>query len=188
MRLFLYSLACLLLLSCQADRTPEIVTATINTKRPLGEDPEASAKASSNQALTLRMGEASVAKGDVACLPIVAQNFKNLIGFQYTIQWDSTQLAYHSIRNFKLAGYGPANFGDRFTSRGYLSTLWTEAALQGSSLPDNSSLFELCLTNISKSGTEAAVRFVNGPTTFEVIAADMSQWKFRYANGLVISK
>lgn len=188
MRILFYCLASLILLSCQADRSSEVVVASINAKRPLGEDPEASAKANSNQALTLRMGEVSVAKGDVACLPVVAQNFKNLIGFQYTIQWDSTQLAYHSIRNFKLPGYGPANFGDRFTSRGYLSTLWTEAALQGTSLPDNSPLFELCLTNLSKPGTEAAVRFVNGPTTFEVIAADMSQWKFRYANGLVISQ
>lgn len=187
MRMYLY--ACLLLLfTCGADEPGKIVAAAVNTSGRLAEDPSATAKATSQEALTLRMGEASVAKGETACLPITAQNFSNLIGFQYTIQWDSTQLAYHSIRNFKLPGYGPANFGDRFTSRGYLSTLWTEAGLKGISLPDNSPLFELCLTNVAAPTAGASVRFVNGPTTFEVIAADMSQWKFRYANGSIRTK
>ena len=134
------------------------------------------------------MGEATVAKGETVCLPIVAQNFNNLIGMQYTIQWDSTALDFQSVRKFGLPGYGPTNFGDRFTNRGYLSTLWTEAGLQGITIEDGKTLFELCLINRSAPGTETEIRFANGPTTFEVISADMSQWKFRYANGKVISK
>lgn len=174
--------------ACTADEKGPPLTAEVNMSRPLGEDPKATERATSNQALNLRMGEATVGQGETTCLPVVAQHFRNLIGLQYTIQWDSTQLAYHSVKSFGLKGYGPANFGDRFTSRGYLSTLWTEAGLQGVSLPDGATLFELCLTNRAKSGTESLVRFTNGPTTFEVVAADMSQWKFRYANGRVISE
>ncbi|MEL6275305.1 MAG: hypothetical protein AAFU03_09410, partial [Bacteroidota bacterium] len=119
------------LFGCQTDTNNKtLLSAEVITDRPLREDLEASKSATTNQALTLRMGEAFAKKGETVCLPIVAQNFKNLIGLQYTIQWDSTQLDYHSVRAFGLPGYGPANFGDRFANRGYLSTLWTEAALQ----------------------------------------------------------
>ncbi|NJO87407.1 MAG: hypothetical protein HC821_05425 [Lewinella sp.] len=137
----------------------------IPRNRPLQEDPKASASATVNQALTVRMGEATASPGQTVCLPILTQNFRNLIGFQFTIQWDSTLLDYQSVRSFGLPGYGPSSFGDRFASRGYLSTLWTEAALKGTSLADGTKLFELCLTNRAPSGSEVPVRFTNGPTT-----------------------
>ncbi|MEM9836453.1 MAG: cohesin domain-containing protein [Bacteroidota bacterium] len=175
--------------SCQGqEKSPVVNTAEVNMSNPLREDLDASKKASTNQALNLRMGEATTKKGETVCLPVVAQNFKNLIGLQYTIQWDSTALSFESVRQFGLPGYGPSNFGDRFADRGYLSTLWTEAGLKGITLEDGATLFELCLTNNAPKGTETEVRFNNGPTTFEVIAADMNQWKFRYANGKVISQ
>lgn len=188
MRFIIASLLALFIWSCQSDQKAPVLTAQVNLTNPLREDLEASKRATTNQALNLRMGEATIAKGETVCLPIVAQNFRNLIGMQYTIQWDSTALEFQSVRKFGLPGYGPTNFGDRFTSRGYLSTLWTEAGLQGITIEDGKPLFELCLTNRSAPGTETEVRFSNGPTTFEVIAADMNQWKFRYSNGKIISK
>jgi len=189
MRIIVLSCLILLLAYCQADtKNKVLLTAEVVPNRPLQEDLEASKSATTNQALTLRMGEATAKKGETVCLPIVAQNFKNLIGLQYTIQWDSTQLDFHSVRAYGLPGYGPANFGDRFANRGYLSTLWTESTLQGTTLPEGSKLFELCLTNQAPKGKIVPVKFTNGPTTFEVVAADMTQWKFRYANGRVVSK
>lgn len=188
MRFIVIVLLALIVCSCQSDKNQAVLSAQVNTSNPLREDQEASKRATTNQAIVLRMGEATVAKGETACLPIVAQNFNNLIGMQYTIQWDSTALDFHSVRKFGLPGYGPSNFGDRFTNRGYLSTLWTEAGLQGITVEDGKTLFELCLTNQAASGTITEVKFTNGPTTFEVISADMSQWKFRYSNGKIISK
>jgi hypothetical protein len=188
MRFILFSILALLICSCQSDKKGLVTTAEVNLNNPLREDLDASKRATTNQAINLRMGEATIGKGETACLPIVAQNFNNLIGMQYTVQWDSTALDFQSVRKFGLPGYGPTNFGDRFTNRGYLSTLWTEAGLQGITIEDGKTLFELCLTNRSASGTETEVKFSNGPTTFEVISADMSQWKFRYSNGKIISK
>lgn len=188
MRFTIFALLLLLLCSCEAEKKEITTTAEVDLTNPLREDLEASKRATTNQAINLRMGEAIASKGETVCLPIVAQNFNNLIGMQYTIQWDSTALEFQSVRKFGLPGYGPTNFGDRFTARGYLSTLWTEAGLQGISIEDGKTLFELCLINRAASGTETEIKFSNGPTTFEVIAADMSQWKFRYANGKVVSK
>lgn len=187
MPLFAYLFLVLLFVGCSQE-PGEPVAGTVVPSGKLQEDPEASKRANSSRALVLRMGEATVAKGEIACLPVAAQDFSNLIGFQFTMQWDSTQLEFQRVRNFGLPGYGTANFGDRFASSGYLSTLWTEAALQGQNIPNGTVLFEVCLKNTAPSGTKSTVRFTDGPTTFEVIAADMSQWKFRYANGAVISK
>lgn len=166
----------------------DFTTASVNMNGKLQEDPKASARATSKQALVLRMGEATIEKGAVACLPVVSQGFQNLIGFQFTMRWDSTQLAFQEVRKFGLPSYGKNNFGDRFASNGYLSTLWTEATLKGKNIADGTPLFELCLKNLAPSGTESTVRFSDGPTTFEIIAADMAQWKLRFANGKVVSE
>ncbi len=180
----------ILCFSCQNDQKGSngSVTGTIDMSGRLQEDTKASARATANQALVLRMGEATVSKGEVACLPVVSQDFRNLIGFQFTMRWDSTQLEFQQVRNFGLPSYGATNFGDRFASSGYLSTLWTEATLEGKNIPDGTTLFEVCLKNKAASGTEVPVRFADGPTTFEIIAADMGQWKLRFANGRVMSK
>ncbi|PHI18947.1 hypothetical protein CEQ90_15590 [Lewinellaceae bacterium SD302] len=173
--------------ACQGDQTGANgpVTGTVNMNGRLQEDTKASTRATADQALILRMGEATIDKGEIACLPVVSQDFRNLIGFQFTMRWDSTQLEFQNVRNFGLPGYGPANFGDRFASSGYLSTLWTEATLEGKNIPDGTTLFEVCLKNKAGSGAEVPVRFTDGPTTFEIIAADMGQWKLRFSNGLI---
>lgn len=189
MRYLIVALFPLLFMSCGADTAASgPVVGTIDAKGRLQENQAASARANSKQAVVLKMGKATVSKGETACLPVVAQEFKNLIGFQFTMRWDTTQLEFQKVRNFGLPGYGPTNFGDRFADRGYLSTLWTEAALQGKTIPNGTSIFEVCFKNIAASGTESVVQFADGPTTFEVIAADMSQWKLRYSNGLIKSK
>jgi hypothetical protein len=187
MRLFTF-LSLILLLTACSQEPGEPVTGVVSPSGKLQENSEASKRANSSRALVVRMGEATVAKGQIACLPVAAQDFSNLIGFQFTVQWDSTQLDFQRVKNFGLPGYGAANFGDRFASSGYLSTLWTEASLQGGEVPNGTVLFEACFKNIASSGTESTVRFTDGPTTFEIIAADMSQLKFRYSNGRVISK
>lgn len=185
MRLLALPFLLIYFLACGTDVAP---TVEVNMNGRLQEDPAASEKATVNEALNLRMGEAVAAQGETVCLPIVAQNFRNLIGFQYTIRWDSTLLDFDKVQNFGLPAYGPSQFGDRFADQGYLSTLWTDAAVKGHSVPDGTTLFELCLTNKAPAGTSVPVRFTNGPTTFEVIAGDMSQWKFRYSNGKVVSR
>lgn len=186
-----FALATLFLFfACTPDATTSNseVRGTISSNGRLQEIPEASARANSNQAVVFRMGEASAKEGTTVCLPVATSEFQNLIGFQFTMRWDSTQLQFEKVQNFGLPSYGPTNFGDRFASRGYLSTLWTETALQGKTLPAGTTIFEVCFKNIAKKGTESLVRFTDGPTTFEVISADMSQWKLRFTNGIIKSE
>lgn len=139
----------------------------------------------SQQALTLRLGSASSSQGSEICLPVTVEGFDKLIGFQYTIRWDSSELAFKGVKNLNLQSLRPGNFGDRFADRGYLAGNWIDDRLGGVSLPDGTRIYEVCFQAIGPVGTQAKVWFANGPTYFEVIDAGENILRFKYANGLV---
>lgn len=159
----------------------------VNPKSPLQQD--AADKDRTVAAMILRMGEATVGKGEIVCLPVETSGFNKLLGFQYTLRFDSTALKFHSVRKLGLPGYRVDNFGVRFADRGYLSTLWTaEDMVNGTSLKDETKLYEVCFENLQPSKAETEVKFQNGPTAFEVISSDMSKLRLVYSNGKVRSK
>ncbi|WP_020568107.1 hypothetical protein [Neolewinella persica] len=185
--------ACLLVVwSCNqpASKTGSdgIVVGSINNKLPLRQEDGEKEKAPPS--LKLRMGEAKVASGGTVCLPVEATGMTNLLGFQFTMRYDSAALKFQSFRGMTLPGYGSSNFGTRFADRGYLSTLWsdTSAGMEGVTRPAGHKLFEVCFTNLLPKGKEAEVRFADGPTYFEVVGLDMKPRQLVYANGKVVSK
>ena len=169
-----------------AQSTPgEPVTGKVDRRVKLRQGPEKGADAKS---LTLRMGSATAGQGEKVCLPVEASGFTDLIGFQYTMRFDSASLKFEEIRGLNLPGYRVDNFGTRFAERGYVSTLWTDNALQGATLATDHKLYEICFTNLMKSGQNTTVRFQDGPTSFEVIDKTMKELRFVYADGQVKSK
>lgn len=140
------------------------------------------------QSFIVRMGEAEAKRGDSVCLPVEATGFNDIIGFQFTMRFDSAALKFERFQATSLPGYSTTNFGARFAARGYLSTLWTDPSIKGITKPANTKLFEVCFRNLMKKGLEADVKFQDGPTAFEVIQTDMSELRFVYANGKVRSK
>ncbi len=144
--------------------------------------------ANKKQSFIVRMGEADAKRGDSVCLPVEATDFNDIIGFQFTMRFDSAALKFERFQAVNLPGYSPTNFGTRFAERGYLSTLWTDTSLKGMTRPANTKLFEVCFRNLMKKGQEAEVKFQDGPTAFEVIQTDMTELRFVYANGKVRSR
>jgi len=167
--------------------TGGVVTGKVNERNKLREDKDPSG-AVKKGSLVLRMADAKARKGETVCLPVEVAGFNNLIGLQYTMRFDSAALKYTRLRNYGLPQYGASNFGVRFVERGYLSTLWHDASLQGVTKPAGTTMFEVCFENLMAKGEETEVWFADGPTSFEVIAADMNQLHFVYANGKVTSR
>lgn len=185
-------LACglLLLWGCNntstASGSASQVVGKVNRKQPLRQ--EEGEKEKGSPALALRMGEAAAPKGSVVCLPVEASGLTDLLGFQFTMRFDSAALQYHSVRAIDLPGYTESSFGTRFADRGYLSTLWSDNSLRGVSRPADHKLFEVCFRNLQEKGQEAEVRFADGPTYFEVVGTDMQPRRLVYAIGKVKSK
>jgi hypothetical protein len=183
--------ACLLAVwSCNQPASKQgsdgIVVGSINDKLPLRQEDGEKEKAT--PALKLRMGEAKVASGSTVCLPVEATGMTNLLGFQFTMRFDSAALKFQSFRGMNLQGYSSSNFGTRFADRGFLSTLWSDTNLRGVTQPTGHKLFDVCFTNLQPKGKETEVRFADGPTYFEVVGLDMKPRRLVYANGKVISK
>ena len=163
-----------------------VVVGSVNDKLPLRQEDGEKEKAAPS--LKLRMGEAKAASGSTVCLPVEATGLTSLLGFQFTMRYDSAALKFHSFRGMTLTGYSSSSFGTRFADRGYLSTLWSDASLKGVTKPAGHKLFEVCFTNLQPKGKKAEVRFADGPTHFEVVGLDMKPRRLVYANGKVISK
>lgn len=138
--------------------------------------------------ISARMGEASAKRGQIACLPVEMSNVNQLIGLQYTMEFDSAALRFSSVRNFGMPQYKSDNFGTRFADRGVVSTLWHDGTLKGLTLPANTKVYEICFENLMPKGQSAEVRFKDGPTSIEVIRANMDQQRFTFANGTITSR
>ncbi len=139
----------------------------------------------SSDALTLRLPTISASPGAEVCLPMEVEDFENLIGLQYSLRWDTTQIAFKSVGNFQLPGLTKSNFGLRFADRGVIATSWIDGRLSGVSLPDGTAIYELCYEVLAPSGTEVIVQIASRPVSFEVIDTRDQLLRLRYANGRV---
>lgn len=139
--------------------------------------------------MIVRMGSAEVEQGTIACLPVEVSNFQDMIGFQYTMAYDSAALRFVRTQAYGLAGYSAGNFGTRFADRGVVSTLWTDPGnLQGFSKPENTKVYEICFENLMPAGQFAEVKFQDGPTKIEIIRKGMQKLSMAYANGKITSR
>ena len=119
--------------------------------------------------LTLGVSNERVKSGEEVCLNVQVADFNNLLSMQYSIKWDPAVLQYVKTDNYQLEGIGPQNFGDNRTAEGLLTGLWIDNSLQGVTLPDGATIYQICFKAIGKAGQNTEVTLVDGPTPFEVI-------------------
>lgn len=75
-------------------------------------------------------------------VPIRVKNFKNIMGMQYTLNFNSEALELKSIENNLLS----LDYNADFASQGKLPFLWVDPASTPQTLADNTILFELVFT------------------------------------------
>ncbi|MBI5914421.1 MAG: gliding motility-associated C-terminal domain-containing protein [Bacteroidetes bacterium] len=109
------------------------------------------------------------------CLDVTVQNFNQLTNTEYSINWDPEILEYASIQlTGALAGFGPASYDESFslTSNGQLISDW--AALNqviGTTVPNGTSIFQICFTVIGSSGECSPVTITDYPMPIEINSA-----------------
>ncbi len=113
----------------------------------------------------LEIGSQWAEAGEQLCLDVKAYNFTDILGMQWSIEWDSSQLQFDSIGAIHLPFMGPGNFNvleDR------IGVVWLDLNVAGVTLPDGTSLFQLCFTAMGSS----AVQFATTPTLIELVDLD----------------
>lgn len=129
----------------------------------------------------LAIQDVTADQGDEICLDVVAYNFTDILGLQYSISYDPAVLQFSSISNTNLAGLSPNSFGN--PSAGVVTTSWSDPNAAGISVDDGTVIFEICFNVIGNSST--TVTFANSPTPIEVIDSDLNEISFEQNDGVV---
>jgi uncharacterized repeat protein (TIGR01451 family) len=142
--------------------------------------------------ITMTIGSASnVAQGQQVCLDVRVHNFSNIVGMQFSMQYNPAMLQFTSVSNFGLPGmtaggsFGlPLTGGAGMTAPGTITMTWTDPDQGGESLSNNSRLFTLCFSALANTGATSVV-FTVTPTTIEVINTALQNVPFNSTPGTV---
>lgn len=124
--------------------------------------------APSTDAAGLRISSAAAAPGATVCLPVEVTHFNELVGMQFSINWDANRLLYDTVLiSNALPGLSSFNLnapaGDN-----HLVCSWTPPNLLPVTLAPGTVLFEVCFTAQGLAGN-AAVVFSHQPIEIEFI-------------------
>lgn len=138
-------------------------------------------------AVTLRFPALSALPGDNFCVGVTVENFNNVGSVQFTAQWDPEVLEFVSFGGFNpnLAGLNDGTINDNRANEGLLTFSWFNTDFTGASLPDSSTIFEICFTAIGTLGEDSPLTFESEPTPIEVGDPDLNPLGFIIRNGIV---
>ncbi|MBC7885313.1 MAG: gliding motility-associated C-terminal domain-containing protein [Saprospiraceae bacterium] len=127
-----------------------------------------------NSQLTVNMSSVTVDQNEQASVDITVSGFTNLVGVQFSINFDSLVLQYVNATNFTpalpglsaAAVSGPNGVG---VKNGQITFSWFDQAGTGKSLPNGTRLFTLVFTGIGNPGTKSDVFTSNVPRVIEII-------------------
>lgn len=118
---------------------------------------------------TFIIDDQEVMESETFDVSIKSVNFNELLGVQFSVQWDPTVIQFQGISDFGLSGLSlDGNFGQMQTSAGKLGFFWYDVNVSGVTMPDTASLFTISFTAIGDGPINTAIDFGNIPTMIEV--------------------
>ena len=96
--------------------------------------------------LDLQVTDAAIASGDEYVVEFKSKDFAEVLGYQFTLNFDATELEYVSVESGALE-IGAENFGFRTLSEGQITTSWDDVT--GVSLSDDEVLFSVTFRALS---------------------------------------
>lgn len=92
--------------------------------------------------VVMTMADAETPLGDTTCIDVTVSNFKDIIGYQFSMAWEPNHMAFVGINNINLSGASLSNFGLFGVDNGSLTFDWESASPV--SVPDNTVIFQAC--------------------------------------------
>ncbi|MGH1438073.1 MAG: cohesin domain-containing protein, partial [Lewinella sp.] len=132
---------------------------------------------------TLILADATANNGDNVCLPVTVNDFENILGMQFSINYDASALTFTGSQNFNpaLVGFTSASVGN--PTPGNLTFTWNDPFAAGVTLPDGDVLFELCFDVTTDVST--TVVFSGTPTPIEIIDGNEMEVEFNSVSGTI---
>lgn len=133
------------------------------------------------------LGEVYASPGQEVCVPLTVNNFDNILGFMFSINYDPAGLQFSGSQNFNsnLVGFTAASIGN--PNPGSLTIGgWNDPFADGVTLDDNSTLVELCFTVIGTITSSFSLSFSETPSPIEILNTNEENVPFDGSDGAVI--
>ena len=137
--------------------------------------------------ITVSVASATVSQNDNVCLDVTVANFKQVISAQFSVNFDPNKLKNATINfgtnplNLSLGG----NFGMVNVALGEIRFLWSNPVGIGTTLPDNTVLFQLCFDAVGTPGTMTDVRITNTPIQIDFVDDNNVTFNPKINNGKI---
>ena len=103
--------------------------------------------------------------GDQVCVSVRAEVFEDIIGMQYSLNYDPDVATLSTIEPKDLFALTIGNFA--VVNAGVVTMSWIDPTLSGVSLDAGTALYELCFDIVGDLGTSTAILFGDIPTPIE---------------------
>ena len=135
------------------------------------------------EGFTLILADETASQGDNVCLPVTVNDFNNILGMQFSINYDATALTFTGSQNFNaaLVGFTSASIGN--PTPGNLTFTWNDPFAAGVTLPNGATIFELCFNVLTNEST--TVVFSGTPTPIEIIDGNEMEVAFNSVSGTI---
>lgn len=117
---------------------------------------------------------------------VKVSDFTDIVGIQFSIEWDSTVLRFNGLQDFALDIEEDENFGTTNTSIGALGFYWFDQSTTGVTLDDSTTLFSIQFEVIGSSNDSTLIGFGNFPTTIEVLGASLDTIPADFFHGKIL--
>lgn len=116
--------------------------------------------------VSLYVSSHTVEPYDIFSVQVRAVGFKDIVGMQFSMKWDSTFLTSLAVADLNLKGLRPDKFKVRANS---LVVAWTDesSTFEGVSVPDSTSLFSVQFEAKQKAGS-SPIEITNAPAIVEL--------------------
>lgn len=107
------------------------------------------------------------------CLDFFTEDFRNLVGFAFPVNWEANNLIFKEIRNINLPSLERSNFDLSNADNGTLRVVWEEEDFFPLTVNDGFVMFKACFQTPADCGASATV---------QINTQDLSSGETTYAN------
>jgi gliding motility-associated-like protein len=112
----------------------------------------------------------TAACGTETCISFTVQNFVDVASMEFALVYDPSVIEFVRIQDYApLQSFGGGS--TNLVSPGQIRVVWTSPNVANESLPDGTTLFEICFNVLGPGGTSSSITFGNNPP---VVIADVN--------------
>lgn len=113
------------------------------------------------------LGSAGSNTGEEVVIPVVVEEFVDILTFQFSVHWDTNVVSFLSVDDFGVPGLTSSSFGIVNAPNGTLTVSWDDLNATGQTVSDGSVLFSIRFDVVGAQGNLTTVLIDGNPTLVE---------------------